>query len=140
QKELVTTKKPYDFTLQTKTPLGYVKWVRVVGFPLIVNQEVTGVSGIVHDVTVFKESEERIRANEKNYRSLFEQASDAIMITDFNGRFLDVNSYMCGMLGYSKEELLQTTIANVIDPEQLKTSPIRFNQLASGEHMFTERR
>jgi PAS domain S-box-containing protein len=138
--ELLKTRKPYDFTLPTKTPIGYLKWVRVAGFPLVIHDQVVGISGIVHDVTVFREAEERIRANEKNYRSLFEQASDAIMITDFNGNFIDVNTSMCKMLDYNREDLLLMNIAQVIDPEQLNTIPIRFDKLMQGDHIFNERK
>jgi PAS domain S-box-containing protein len=138
--EVIKSSKAYDFTLQTKTPLGYVKWVRVVGFPLYSNLEVVGISGIVHDITVFKESEERIRENERNYRSLFEQASDAIVVTDFKGRITDINTSMCKLLGYSREELLQLSTDDIIDPEQLNENPIQFDKLMMGEHFFNERR
>lgn len=138
--ETITQQKSHDFTLQTRMPLGYTKWVRVFGFPMIENGKVTAVGGIIHDITLFKESEERVKANERNYRSLFEQASDAIMITDFEGRFTDVNTSMCKMLGYSREELLLMSMADVHEPGQLKESPMRFDKLASGEHIFSERK
>ncbi len=138
--ETITQQKSHDFTLQARMPLGYTKWVRVFGFPMIENGRVTAVGGIIHDITLFKESEERVKANERNYRSLFEQASDAIMITDFNGKFIDVNSSMCKMLGYSRTELLWMSIADVHEPEQLRESPMRFDKLASGEHIFSERK
>jgi PAS domain S-box-containing protein len=138
--EVIKKMRPYDFTLQTKTPIGYVKWVRVAGFPLIINDEVVGISGIVHDVTVFKEAEEKIKANEKNYRTLFEQASDAIVITDFSGHFIDINSSMCALLGYTREELLQMNTNNIFDPRDLQENPIQFDKLRAGEHIFNERR
>jgi len=138
-RELTQTHKPYNLTLQTKTPLGYIKWVRVSGFPLIENGKVISVSGIVHDITFFKESEILIRTNEKNYRSLFEQASDAIVVSDFRGKIIDVNESSCKMLGYEKSEFLQLTISDLIDPEQLKTSPVQFDLLAMGQQIFSER-
>jgi PAS domain S-box-containing protein len=139
-KEVLEKSKPYDFTLQTKTPIGYVKWVRLAGFPLLMDDSVIGITGIVHDVTVFKESEERIRASEKSYRALFEQANDAILISDFSGNFLDVNTAACKMLGYSKLELLQMNVQQAIDPEQLKANHINFERLALGDHLMNERK
>lgn len=138
--EVITQQKSYDLTLQARMPLGYVKWVRVVGFPLVEDDRVIAVGGIVHDITVFKEQEERVKSNEKNYRSLFEQASDAIMIMDFNGSFVDVNTSMCKLLGYSREELLLMNIFVIHDQEYLRENPIRFDKLASGEHIFNERK
>ena len=137
--DLITERKSYDFTLQTKTPLGYVKWIRIFGYPLVVNDEVVAASGIVHDITLYKESEEQLKANERKYRSLFEQASDAILIADGTGNLIDVNTTVCNMFGYAKDELLQLNIASLVDPEELKVSPIRFTELAQGEHLFRER-
>jgi PAS domain S-box-containing protein len=139
QREAVQQKKSYDFTIQARMPVGYVKWVRVVGFPIMVNNEVTAVGGIVHDVTLFKESEERVKANEKNYRALFEQATDAITINDLHGNFVDVNTGMCKLLGYSREEFLMKKLTDILDPEHVKDHPLKYDKLVIGEHIFSER-
>jgi len=49
------------------------------------------------------------------FRTLFDSASDAIFITDFNGRFLEANRAACERLGYSRDELLNMAIPD-IDP------------------------
>ncbi|MEO8172175.1 MAG: PAS domain S-box protein [Sediminibacterium sp.] len=77
--------------------------------------------------------------NHEKYESLFQQASDPILITDFTGKFIDANASMCKMFGYTKEELLQKRISEIIDPEQLKRQPIRFDLLANGQHIFSHR-
>ena len=76
----------------------------------------------------------------KNYHCLFEQATDAIMVTDFNGNFEDINSSFCKMFGYSREELLKENIRTLLDSEHLKTKPLRFDLLHSGESIFNERK
>ncbi len=78
--------------------------------------------------------------SEKKYRRLFEQASDPIMITDFKGNFIDVNTTMCNLFGYTKAELLQMNVSKMIEEEDLKTSPIRFDLLADGDHIFSNRK
>ncbi len=85
-----------------------------------------------------KALEEKHQSHEK-YESLFQQASDPIMITDFQGNFIDSNTSMCKLFGYSKEELQQMNIAQLIDREQLKRQPIRFDLLAVGQHIFSHR-
>src|SRR5258708_25882758 len=62
------------------------------------------------------------------------------MITDTTGRFIDVNSSMCSMFGYTKQELLQRSIKDVIDPEQIKGDPINFEIISSGRSYLRERR
>ena len=58
--------------------------------------------------------QERLRAVAR-FRTLFENAGDAIFIHDLQGRFLEVNQVACDVLGYSREELLKLT------PRQLDT-------------------
>ena len=77
--------------------------------------------------------------SEQKYHTLFEQASDPIMVTDFNGDFADVNTAMCNLFGYSKEELLKMNIRHLINEEQLKKTPIRFDLLALGQQVFNNR-
>jgi PAS domain S-box-containing protein len=138
--ELIRTGAPYDLTLKVRTPLGYVKSLRFYGFPLREGDTVIGAMGICHDITLYKEAEELLRTRENKYRSLFEQASDFIMILDFNGNFIDANASLCTAFGYSKEELMGLRIEALIDPEQLKEQPIRYKELDRGDHVFSHRR
>ena len=75
-----------------------------------------------------------------NYHALFEQATDAIMVTDFKGNFVDVNSSLSTMFGYTKEELLQLNVTTLLDPESIKIKPLRYDLLAAGENVFNERK
>jgi PAS domain S-box-containing protein len=97
-------------------------------------------TGSMIDITNRKLAEEALRESEAKYRSLIEQASDFIMITDMKGNFIDVNSAFLRAFGYSKEEFVQLNVKDVIDPEQLKVSPIRFDLMAKGETILNERR
>ena len=83
-------------------------------------------------------------ANSKEYfRALLENASDAIYLADNTGNFIDLSESMCKMLGYSKEELMQINFSDIIDPENLKTTPIerpaRPNQPIFRERTFITR-
>lgn len=84
-------------------------------------------------------AEEAIIISEQRYRSLFEQASDAIMTTDLNGNFIDVNDSICKMLGYSKENLIGQNLANFIDPNELIKNPVDFSSEISGNQIFSNR-
>jgi len=55
-----------------------------------------------------KNSEDNLRASEERYRTLIEQASDGIFLTNFDGTFLEVNTSGCELCGYSRDELLNT--------------------------------
>lgn len=75
-----------------------------------------------------------------NYHALFEQATDAIMVTDFKGNFINVNSSLCTMFGFTKEELLHLNVTELLDPESIKIHPLQYDLLAAGENVFNERK
>ena len=59
-----------------------------------------------------------LQANEAHYRLLFEQSVDGIFLVDAAGRYVDVNTAGCEALGYSREEVLARTIADMLEPDE----------------------
>jgi len=45
---------------------------------------------------------------------------DGLFVADSHGRYVDVNPAGCRMLGYSREDLLQLSLADVVDPSELQ--------------------
>ena len=62
--------------------------------------------------------------SEARFHQLVEQATDGIFVCDLAGHFEDVNPASCAILGYTHEELLQRTVADVIDPAWPPPSPL----------------
>jgi PAS domain S-box-containing protein len=91
------------------------------------------------DLTERERAQREIKENEKKYRSLFEQASDPILVTDFKGNFTEVNGSFCKLFGYTKKELLRMNVASLICPVQLKERPMRNDLLMKGKHLFSDR-
>jgi PAS domain S-box-containing protein len=56
------------------------------------------------------------RRAEESYRSLFENASDAIYIHSLDGGLLDINDVACRRLEYPREEILKTSIDEKFSP------------------------
>ncbi len=46
---------------------------------------------------------------------------------DLRGNFLETNSKLCEMLGYTREELLRLNVEDLIPPEELAGAPIRLD-------------
>ena len=67
-------------------------------------------------LTVGLDITDRLLAEER-FRLLFESAGDAIVIRDEVGQILEVNRSMCEQTGYSREEMLAMTVAEVDTPE-----------------------
>jgi PAS domain S-box-containing protein len=49
---------------------------------------------------------ESLHDSEQRYRTLFEQANDAVILQDLDGRILDVNERTCQLLGYPRDDLV----------------------------------
>ncbi|MEP7319459.1 MAG: PAS domain S-box protein, partial [Panacibacter sp.] len=99
-----------------------------------------GLSVYFKDVTVQKGAEEKLKESELRYRSIIEQATDAICIADASMKIIDVNHYCCEMLGYTKKEFLPLTVADLFVQEDLKENPFKIGELMSGKVIRNERR
>ena len=95
--------------------------------------ELNGVVLVFRDVSKEYKMQERIIANEKRFRSYFEQSRIGIAITSVDNKWIEVNNYLCSMLGYSSEELYKMTFAELIYPEDSGIDDVQFNRLKNGE-------
>ena len=82
---------------------------------------------------------EALRGSEHRYRTLVEQAADAIFITDPDGKILEVNASAESLLGYSKAQFLQMCTQELIHSNDLAKQPIRVDLLEHDEPSRFER-
>jgi len=114
-------------------------------FKLRLGQEVHGGlrwTLMFEDVTEQKRSEDKIRFSEEKYRALFEMESDALfLISNVDGRILEVNPAAVEMYGYSRSELLRLRNIDLSgEPDQtraatvggLTTIPVRWHRRKDG--------
>ncbi|MDC4203163.1 MAG: EAL domain-containing protein [Candidatus Manganitrophus sp.] len=66
-----------------------------------------------------KRAAEALRVSEQQYRQLFESASDAILVADDDGRYLDANHRAEELLGYRRDELIGMTLADITPAERI---------------------
>ncbi|HKT86867.1 MAG TPA: sigma 54-interacting transcriptional regulator [Candidatus Sulfotelmatobacter sp.] len=84
------------------------------------------------DITSRIRAEEALRDREQHFRALVEQASDGIFVADARGNYIDVNSVGAEMLGYTREEVLQRSIADVVIPDDIRRIPEEVARFAGG--------
>ncbi|GAB3917255.1 hypothetical protein GCM10028826_34860 [Mucilaginibacter boryungensis] len=82
----------------------------------------------------------QISESEEKYRSLFEQASDAIYVNNLKGDFTQVNESMCKMVGYSREELLTMNVRDLLNEELLQLNPLVYAYAEPGTSIKGERK
>jgi PAS domain S-box-containing protein len=93
----------------------------------------------MQDMTERRRGEEALRNSEVYFRELVEQAAEGVFIADLDGRYTDVNSAACQMLGYGREELVGKTIVDLIPPGEVpRLAAAREYLLASGRATVSE--
>jgi len=74
---------------------------------------------IVKDITERKQAEEALRESEIKFRTLVDQAPEALFLHDIDGRIVDVNQVTVERYGYTREQLLQMRTSD-IDPDYVE--------------------
>jgi PAS domain S-box-containing protein len=93
---------------------GSTQWVRWEVRPWRdFRGDIGGILVFAEEITQRVLAEQALRASEEKFRALIEQASDAFMLHDDEGRFLEVNHEACESLGYTREELLGMHVYDV---------------------------
>jgi two-component system NtrC family sensor kinase len=72
------------------------------------------------DITDYKRAEEALKRSEERYRSVLEEMEEGYYEVDVAGNFTFVNNAMCGMLGYSRDELIGMNYKMYIPQEEVK--------------------
>jgi len=80
-----------------------------------------------------KQAEEQARLSEEQFRKLFEEAPLGIVMMGPDRRFFKVNKAFCRMLGYTEQELVGLTIADLTSPDDIPKSQEMMKQLFKGE-------
>lgn len=90
-------------------------------------------SAYLRDITEAKAAQERLRASEERFQSLFELSPDAIVVIDDSGQILDVNSRACQLAGHSKDEMLTKVALNFVPEDQIDDAKAALQRAGEGE-------
>lgn len=84
-----------------------------------------------------KSTREALKRSEENFKTIFQNSSDEIFVSDLQANILEVNEQTSKLLGYSREELLQM---NILDLKPLKQAELflknRETIMKEGGHLF----
>ena len=121
-------------------------------FPIIIHSiRITDAEGnpvgfraVIVNVSERKRAEEALRESERRYRLLAENVSDVICTLDMNLHFTYVSPSFTRVLGYSVEEAMSQTVAEVLTPASFEAvTQALAEELAientGGRHLFRSR-
>ena len=95
---------------------------------------------LAKDVTEKVQAETQLKESESRYRSLVEQANDAIILMDSQFRFYDVNPAGLALTGYSKVEFTHLEVTDLLFEEELEKDPLQIDQLLINKSSIKPRR
>jgi PAS domain S-box-containing protein len=123
---------------------GEVRHFEVISSP-IHDPEGNIIAGVdtARDITERKQAEEAIKENEERYRILFNSGNDAVFVhgisdTGLPGKFIEVNDLACQMYGYTKEEFMDMSPADINDPEKAADPAPVVEKLRTDKHVTFE--
>lgn len=77
--------------------------------------------------------EQALRESEELYRSTFDLAAVGVAHVSPEGQWLRVNDKVCQIVGYSRDELLQTTFQDITHPDDLPADLVETEKVRTGE-------
>lgn len=84
------------------------------------------------DITQRKQEQEALRQSEERFRKYFEMGLIGMAMTAHDKRWLAVNDHLCHMLGYSRDELMQTSWPDITFQDDVEKNTDLFEQALSG--------
>jgi len=94
--------------------------------------------GVGLDISEKIKSQKELFESEQKFRTLVQQASDGIIVTDGDGNFIEVNESAATLTGYQKQELDTMNTDDIFFEEGGIKRPLRYNAMANGAVVISE--
>ncbi|GAA3513271.1 hypothetical protein GCM10022393_28830 [Aquimarina addita] len=98
--------------------------------------DITGAVVAMHDITDRKNAEEQLRQSEQAFRGNFENAAIGMAIINLEGQWVEVNNSLCNIIGYTMEELKESSFQDITHAEDLDKDLEFLNELVEGKRSF----
>ena len=131
--EAFASRTGFDIEYRIQRKDGKWIWLHDVGMVTRNDQGKEFAYGVFSEITEQKDAEQALKESEEKYRSLFEFAPGAIIITDLNGKILDTNEYY--KIPREMNIGKQFTEIGSVHPDDIELIKESFKRLVRGEEV-----
>jgi len=104
-----------SFLQRIRTKSGSYRTIQWSGVP----EGLTGnIFGVGRDITEEQIKEQQLAVSESKLRAFFDNSQGFMCTHDLEGKFLSVNNAGAAVLGYTRDEIMQMTLFDIVPPER----------------------
>jgi len=122
--------------IKTVTKYGAVAVLVLLGFVawniILKRQVMSKTKHLEAEIVQRKLSEAALRESKERFKSILENAPIGMAVVSLEGRFTLVNSSLCKIIGYQKEELEKLTFQEITYPDDLESDLANVKRLLNG--------
>jgi PAS domain S-box-containing protein len=108
------TKQQFTYCQSFPCPDGSISHFVITKCPVLdADGRLTAIFGIARDITAEQKAHFELAASEKRFHTLFDSATDMILVADMEARFTAVNRRACEVLGYTRDELMRMCVMDI---------------------------
>ncbi|MFA6239827.1 MAG: PAS domain S-box protein [Candidatus Hydrogenedentales bacterium] len=136
--EGVASHQPHAMEFRIRTAKGDVRWVAEQGRAVFDKDgNALWLDGVIWDVTLRREAQDKLRRSEERFKALFEQSGDYMLVLDTDSGdvpvIVDANEAACHIHGYTRGELVGMPISKIECDFDLHANEVRNRQVMAGE-------
>jgi PAS domain S-box-containing protein len=133
RKQLFESGEMQAFDLRMLKQDGSSFWAQLDATVAQADDDTSVIRVVISDITERKRTEEELRKSEIRFRSYFDLPLQGVAITSPEKVWIEVNGRLCSILGYSRDELLHMSWAEMTHPDDLPADVEQFKRLLAGQ-------
>jgi PAS domain S-box-containing protein len=113
---IAQAEKPVDPEYTAIAKDGHTFPILIFSAPVYEEHQIVGTRGVIVDISDRKRAEDELKNSEERFRSAFDNAPIGMALIGLDDQILQVNQALCDMLGYTREQLVNKTLAGISYP------------------------
>ncbi|MCH8542184.1 MAG: PAS domain-containing protein [Alcanivorax sp.] len=131
--DALSSKRPYEIFYRLRHKDGSTVWIQDKGSLSYDSKRRTQwLDGFMWDITDRKILTEQLAESEQRFEGAFETAPQGMAIIRHDGRWLDMNTALCTMLGYDRADLMGGHHRDLTHPEDRDAERTQIEALLAG--------